>query len=373
MMELAKHIEILLLDNDCVIVPGFGGFMAHPVSAVYDEEEGIFYPPTRTLGFNPQLKINDSLLAQSYVEAYDISYPEALRRIEDDVREVQQCLSTTGRYEMPDVGVLIAVGEESYDFEPCTSGLLTPDLYAFSSFEMPMLSGFHQNVQKPLADSAAYVNTTETADFVASEPAVDVVTDDSDEVQPHEETKANVISINVDSLKKAFATAAVVLFLILFSVPMGDNQQPGIQKCAVDSDMLFRLMPHMEENGVMPKFMLQVPVNDNVTAVVGEEKSNETLPETSSKKITKASEEVTAETSGNYVIVLLSAVPKANAEAYARKLNKEGITDARVYVRNGAVKVVCGSYADMATARKEYSELRSKYPSAAGGWYYRIK
>ena len=26
MIELAQHIETLLLENDCVIVPGFGGF-----------------------------------------------------------------------------------------------------------------------------------------------------------------------------------------------------------------------------------------------------------------------------------------------------------------------------------------------------------
>ena len=82
-IELERHIEILLLSNDCVIVPDFGGFMAHHVDAHYDEEETIFLPPQRTLGYNPQLKINDSLLAQSYVEAYYISYPEAILRIED--------------------------------------------------------------------------------------------------------------------------------------------------------------------------------------------------------------------------------------------------------------------------------------------------
>ena len=42
MVELAKHIEILLLNNDCVIVPGFGGFMAHHVDSVYDEEEKTY-------------------------------------------------------------------------------------------------------------------------------------------------------------------------------------------------------------------------------------------------------------------------------------------------------------------------------------------
>lgn len=373
MMELAKHIEILLLDNDCVIVPGFGGFMAHPVSAVYDEEEGIFYPPTRTLGFNPQLKINDSLLAQSYVEAYDISYPEAIRRIEDDVREVQQCLSTTGRYEMPDVGVLIAVGEDSYDFEPCTSGLLTPDLYAFSSFEMSMLSSVKQQMEKAESDFTQHSNVVETADYVSEVNADDDSAADIEGNETSEQGKANVVSISIDTLKKTIATAAVVLFLILFSVPMGDNQQPGLRKCAVDSDMLFRLMPHMEENGVMPKFMVHESVSDIVTITEKKEEGNEVSVESNASKKTKALQEQATETAGNYVIVLVSAVPKSNAEAYAKKLNSEGISDARVYVRNGAVKVVCGSYADMATARKAHSELKTKYPSVSGGWYYRIK
>lgn len=75
MIELERHIEILLLENDCVIVPDLGGFMAHHCEARYDAEDHLFLPPQRTLGFNPQLKLNDSLLAQSYVEAYDISYP----------------------------------------------------------------------------------------------------------------------------------------------------------------------------------------------------------------------------------------------------------------------------------------------------------
>ena len=85
MIELERHIEILLLTNDCVIIPAFGGFMAHYTVARFDERDFSFLPPTRTVGFNPLLKINDSLLAQSYVEAYDISYPEALCRI--DLRE----------------------------------------------------------------------------------------------------------------------------------------------------------------------------------------------------------------------------------------------------------------------------------------------
>ena len=35
MIELAQHIEALLLENDCVIVPNFGGFVAHYAPATW--------------------------------------------------------------------------------------------------------------------------------------------------------------------------------------------------------------------------------------------------------------------------------------------------------------------------------------------------
>ena len=80
-IELERHIEILLLSNDCVIVPDLGGFMAHHREACYDEHDGMFLPPQRTLGFNPQLKLNDSLLAQSRPTTSAILRPSAALRM----------------------------------------------------------------------------------------------------------------------------------------------------------------------------------------------------------------------------------------------------------------------------------------------------
>lgn len=46
MIELAQHIEALLLENDCVIVPNFGGFVAHYAPATYVKKKIFFtsYP-----------------------------------------------------------------------------------------------------------------------------------------------------------------------------------------------------------------------------------------------------------------------------------------------------------------------------------------
>ena len=67
MIELTQHIEKLLYDNDCIIVPNFGVFVAFYNHAQNNEDENTFYHPTRTIGFNPRLTLNDGMLIQSYL------------------------------------------------------------------------------------------------------------------------------------------------------------------------------------------------------------------------------------------------------------------------------------------------------------------
>ena len=59
MLNLSRHIESLLLDHNCVIIPGFGGFITQYTSARYIKEEGIFLPPYRNIIFNKELVLND--------------------------------------------------------------------------------------------------------------------------------------------------------------------------------------------------------------------------------------------------------------------------------------------------------------------------
>ena len=84
MFELTKHIESLLLKNDCVIVPHLGGFVTHYMPARWVKEENLFLPPYRSVAFNAQLTVNDGLLVQSYMQANDSSYPDTLKWVERD-------------------------------------------------------------------------------------------------------------------------------------------------------------------------------------------------------------------------------------------------------------------------------------------------
>lgn len=150
MIELSKHIEVLLLENDCVIVPGLGGFIAHKRQAAYSIQKGEFMPPLRTIGFNPQLIMNDGLLVQSYMQAFNTDFPDATRRIEKTVAEIKDQLYQQGQVTLHNVGTIYYNMNGGYAFEPTASSFFTPSLYGLESFTLPQLQTLPVSSPKPL-------------------------------------------------------------------------------------------------------------------------------------------------------------------------------------------------------------------------------
>jgi hypothetical protein len=139
MTELAHHIEILLLDNDCVVVPELGGFVTHYAPARRVDRGSIFLPPTRTIGFNPQLKMNDGLLVQSYMKKHNTSFPDATQLIKKEVEELVACLHEKRKAGLPNVGEIHYTPHNTYEFTPCNP-IATPHLFGLEPFEMKQLS-----------------------------------------------------------------------------------------------------------------------------------------------------------------------------------------------------------------------------------------
>jgi len=67
----------LLLRHNCVVVPGFGGFVAKQVSAELDFQKGILSPPKKALLFNRFLLTDDGLLLAEYARQYGLYYEDA--------------------------------------------------------------------------------------------------------------------------------------------------------------------------------------------------------------------------------------------------------------------------------------------------------
>ncbi len=95
-MHLSVYISDLLFDQDCVTVPGFGSFLGNYKSAEYNFKEQKFYPPTKQISFNSQIKDNDGLLAKYLSKKLDLTYDEAVKKIHHIVlRWLQKIKSET--------------------------------------------------------------------------------------------------------------------------------------------------------------------------------------------------------------------------------------------------------------------------------------
>lgn len=342
MIRLSKHIEILLLSNDCVIVPGFGGFMAHHVDARKDKTDGSFLPPMRSIGFNPKLTINDSLLAQSYVEAYDISYPEATMQIEDEVRELRQRIEAEGSYEFNGIGTVSLNEEGNYEFSPCEAGILSPTLYGLDSFQLKSVEELRKLAKQLLAK--------EGREEAASEAVLaDAATAPAEAGGSADKHSARVIALwrNV-----AVASIAAVLFLLMPSPLVNNSQFAGTH---IDTNLLDKVMPK------------------DITT--GQNKVSEAIKKSASQKVAKNVATANADSSAAevkpvakdcYSIVVASHVTLKNAKAYAANLQSRGYSEAYVH-SNGHVKVLIGKYAKESDAYRDLNKLNDN-DEFAGAW-----
>ncbi|WP_271855353.1 SPOR domain-containing protein [Patiriisocius marinus] len=80
-MQLSTYIKDLLYRYECVIIPGFGAFLANYTTASIDTESHTFYPPGKSISFNRQLQTNDGLLANYVASVEGTSYEKALEKI----------------------------------------------------------------------------------------------------------------------------------------------------------------------------------------------------------------------------------------------------------------------------------------------------
>ncbi len=342
MFSLDRHIEILLLKNDCVIVPGFGGFVARHVSARIDEEDRTVLPPKVMVGFNQQLTMNDSLLVQSYIETYDYSYPEALRVLDDEVAQLRDMIQEYGYFDIQSVGRLTVNKRGNYEFEPAVAGILSPSLYGLSG-----------------------VATTDSEAFITSKDAAERRRIENYNSYTANDNGNDFIRISVSALRRGMVACIVILLLMV--VPFLNRSTNTRQLISgIDTSLLSDLVYGNTKSTDTPA--------QKVTPYINRDKETPS-PEAVSDKQIKVSEDKSS-VSGNaedalpakseqaqsqeqevFTVVLAARITKENAEAYVADLHQRGKTSARVVGEGKSRKVVYGSFSSKEEAQIVKSEL----------------
>ena len=365
MIELAQHIEALLLENDCVIVPGLGGFVAHYAPATRVEEENIFLPPTRIIGFNPQLKMNDGLLVQSYMSVYGTNFSDATKIVEREVDELIAALHEEGKVDLPNVGEVRYTIYDTFDFAPYDNKITTPYLYGLDAFEMQELSA----LEKPKAEKDTFSLVPATTP---------------------KEKRTFAVRFNRAYLTNAAAVAAVIILSFFFSTPIENTEVIEENYATLLPDELFEKIEKQslaitpivlkqntparktanKQTGTQKKVVAPVAVREvkvakeptvSTETKAKEQASHSVATTTDAPKQNvqpAAAKPVVAAPKRPYHIIIASVGTEKDAEAMAAQLVAKGFSGAKAIVGDGKMRVSIESCGTEVEAYKALARIR---------------
>jgi len=160
MNKYVEHIEELLYLHDCVIIPGFGGFICDYTSAIINEKTGMIIPPAKRVVFNKHLKQNDGLLIDWVARKEQIDYEKAQRRLALFCEEIKVRLNQKQKVDFGKIGTFSTDRRFNIIFEPGNFNFL-PDVIGMEALPVTGTNG-----KKARKASEEYINT-ESGNMVA--------------------------------------------------------------------------------------------------------------------------------------------------------------------------------------------------------------
>ncbi|MDR3137949.1 MAG: SPOR domain-containing protein [Tannerellaceae bacterium] len=158
MVRLTNHLEFLLAEHDCVVIPGIGGFVMRTLPSVYNKEEHSFSPMRKEIVFNHELTHTDGLLVASYARIYGKVFEEAQVMVEEDVAELTATLDQHGKVSLGTIGTLARGEEGKLIFTAGSEETSGTDVYGLPSFSIPVLPPEDsQEVHSPQKKEAVHV------------------------------------------------------------------------------------------------------------------------------------------------------------------------------------------------------------------------
>ena len=343
MKNLARHIELLLRDNDCVILPGFGGFIAHDVPAYYVSEEALYYPPSRGISFNAAITMNDGLLVQSYMKSYQVDYARATYMVDVAIEQLTDVLDEEGCATLPRIGTLTQDIHQTLQFKPDAAGIASPMHFGLGSFLIKELSQLQQPAELPQQTAVT------------------------------KKAKTISIHINKDMLHRVMSTAAIFLLLLMVAIPTGNHRPTDVASLQL-TELIMPTptqAPAMAEahtevsDTIAPVAMLPVveeiaPAPEAESAIVAAEPTVEvaTAAEMPVAATEVAQPAVTTQSTKTYHIIVASLPNRRGADETLSQFNHMGYPEASIIERDNRVRISLMQFDDKDEANAQLKALR---------------
>lgn len=192
MLTVAEHIELLLLDNDCVTIACLGTFQAHYRAATLIDGTHTYAPPTRELCFSTKLEGDETLLPTAIAQQQQISIEEANTIVSKAVVKLQKRLATDKKVSFGSIGHFVINKNNLLLFEASSTPLVRADMLGFAPITLsPLLN----RVEQP-------------TEHISKTPFIE------------REEETIHIRFSRHRLHQAVAVAIIALFMMLISAPV---------------------------------------------------------------------------------------------------------------------------------------------------------
>lgn len=352
MKVLVQHIENLLPEHDCVVVPGLGGFVQNEVQARIQSGARLFYPASKEIGFNHRLKFNDGLLAQSYQETNGLSFEQANAEIQKAVQEIQKKLEAGKFIRLGRTGTLFMI-DQQHIFRPDHHNHFYPEAYGLTPFTFPLLNKSVASEEK--VDAPTFVLEKEKEEVQAN-------------AEPNTKTSRDEfihLRFSRSRVRQLVVGVAVFLFLVFFSTPAGKpsgNQEAGMMHTYLSAPS--PVNPIIKNTEIEPTAALQN--KDSSIAVP--------TPSIQTNKANLAPNVIAITNPQGYFIIVSAFFKRKTAQRWIREHEGETfIKDAGIVIGDGHARVYVKNYLNEEEATKFLNEFTSSHSEYASAWIYSAK
>jgi nucleoid DNA-binding protein len=318
-VDVTAYIRELLFGHDCVIVPGFGGFIGNYTPARIDRSTDTFYPPVKKISFNRNLNHNDGLLVGRISGSCKINYSDARNLVEEFVAGLRKKLEKGEKVVFDNIGSFVNNHEGNIQFEPDSNVNYHLDSYGLEPFQCLPLEGY--DVRKRIIKN------------IEKDP------------------------VKQASIRKIMWRAAVIVPLLSLMVAV--SLKTELFRTKVEATTMNPLVTAEFENNKKA-----VDESNSIRFPKNEENAKPVLNEESPVEV---SVPVATGVSAYYVITG-SFKSKENAESQVNILKEEGFSPEIVTSNNGFYRVCALQCSDLKTANIKKDSIVKKFP---GTWVSR--
>lgn len=317
MNRLINHIEYLLRNHNCVIVPNLGGFVVNNNTAKRDGLAAL-HAPYCDLVFNKELTHNDGLLVQSYMKTHALTSEDATKEINEAVTELRHKLREKKSINLGDIGTIKMNSESQLIYLP--KPFIRPDFFGLG----------HTSLK----------------------PVIQLRTE-------FEERTKQKGGRNIRRNAIITTAAASIVGLIMFVFPLQDNPMHRQQANVFSENTLLEKRIAAPENKIYSSISENNLYFSNPASVKANTESTIT---TTDSQITNSVDEK------KFYIVLGVYQNRKGAEKITERLKSQGFNRTAWLERSGKIRVYTDSFSDRDAAELYLREIWKKYPEYSDAW-----